>query len=159
MPTPATTRCSTSATDRPCTRRFRTRCWSSPRPPGSDPQGNPEAEPTVDTIAHEAVEAITDPDGTGWMDPNGFETGDKCENGPQQGTPLGYAPNGAPYNQVINGQQYLIQDMWSDARGGCVPASTVVGSTPGTAHHRSPAVQRRVSAAASERRPGAGGSR
>ncbi len=100
-------------------------------PPGSDPQGNPEAESTVDTIAHEAVEAATDPDGTGWMDPNGFETGDKCENGPQQGTPLGYAPNGAPYNQVINGHQYLIQDMWSDARGGCVPASTVVGSTPG----------------------------
>jgi hypothetical protein len=100
-------------------------------PPGSDPQGNPEAESTIDTVAHEAVEAITDPDGTGWMDPNGFETADKCETGPQQGTPLGYAADGSPYNQVINGHQYLIQDIWSNARGGCVAASTAVASTPG----------------------------
>ena len=60
-------------------------------PPGSDPEGNPEAEETIDTVAHETVEAVTDPVGNGWMDPNGFETADKCENGPQQGTPLGYA--------------------------------------------------------------------
>ncbi|HET8980052.1 MAG TPA: hypothetical protein VFN87_18010 [Solirubrobacteraceae bacterium] len=100
-------------------------------PPGADPQGNPEAEVTIDTVAHEAIEAITDPKGTGWMDPNGFETGDKCENGPQQGTPLGYAPDGSPYNQVIGGHQYLIQDIWSNARGGCVSSSTAVGSTPG----------------------------
>jgi hypothetical protein len=100
-------------------------------PPGSDPQGNPEAEATIDTVAHEAVEGITDPKGTGWMDPNGFETGDKCETGPQQGTPLGYAADGSPYNQVINGHQYLIQDMWSNARGGCVSSSSAVGATPG----------------------------
>jgi hypothetical protein len=100
-------------------------------PPGSDPQGNPEAEATIDTVAHEAVEAITDPDGTGWMDPNGFEAGDKCETGPQQGTPIGYAADGAPYNQVINGHQYLLQDMWSNSRGGCVSASSTVASTPG----------------------------
>jgi hypothetical protein len=100
-------------------------------PPGSDPQGNPEAEATLDTVAHEAVEAITDPDGTGWMDPNGFEAGDKCEMGPQQGTPLGYAADGSPYNQVINGHQYLLQDMWSNPRGGCVSASSAVASTPG----------------------------
>ncbi|MGH2891934.1 MAG: hypothetical protein ACRDPM_01515, partial [Solirubrobacteraceae bacterium] len=49
-------------------------------PPGSDPEGNPEAESAIDTVAHEAVEAITDPVGTGWMDPNGLETADKCEN-------------------------------------------------------------------------------
>ncbi len=100
-------------------------------PPGSDPEGNPEGETTLDTVAHEAIEAMTDPDGTGWMDPNGFETADKCETGPQQSTPLGYATDGSPYNQVINGHQYLIQDIWSNARGGCVPASTAVGSTPG----------------------------
>ena len=34
-------------------------------PPGSDPQGNPEAESTLDTVAHETVEAITDPEGVG----------------------------------------------------------------------------------------------
>ncbi len=97
-------------------------------PPGSDPQGNPEAEETVDTIAHETEEAITDPYGTAWMDPNGFEVADKCETGPQQGTPLGYASDGSPYNQVINGHQYLIQDMWSNAASGCVTSSTATGS-------------------------------
>ena len=99
-------------------------------PPGSDPEGNAEAESTIDTVAHEAVEAMTDPLGTGWMDPNGFETADKCENGPQQGTPLGYASDGSPYNQLINGHQYLIQDIWSNARSGCVQSSTTVASIP-----------------------------
>ncbi len=99
-------------------------------PPGSDPEGNAEAESTIDTVAHEAVEAVTDPIGTGWMDPNGFETADKCENGPQQGTPLGYAADGSPYNQLIDGHQYLIQDIWSNARSGCVQSSTTVASIP-----------------------------
>jgi hypothetical protein len=99
-------------------------------PPGADPQGNPEAEATIDTLAHEAVEAVTDPIGTGWMDPNGLETADKCENGPQQGAPLGYAVDGSPFNQVINGHQYLLQDIWSNARSGCVQSSTTVASIP-----------------------------
>jgi hypothetical protein len=97
-------------------------------PPGSDPQGNPEAEATLNTVAHEIHESITDPTGTGWMDPNGLETGDKCQLGPQQGTPLGYAPDGSPYNQVINGHQYLLQDMWSNAATGCVQSSTATAS-------------------------------
>jgi hypothetical protein len=99
-------------------------------PPGSDPEGNPEAESTINTVAHETVEAITDPVGTGWMDPNGFETADKCENGPQQGPPLGYAPDGSPYNQLIDGHPYLIQDIWSNARSGCVQSSSTVASIP-----------------------------
>ena len=99
-------------------------------PAGSDPEGNPEAESTVNTVAHELVEAITDPDGTGWMDPNGFEVGDKCEIGPQLGPVLGYGADGAPYNQLLNGHQYLIQDMWSNARGGCVSASSAPGVAP-----------------------------
>ena len=97
-------------------------------PPGSDPQGNPEAEASLNTVAHEIHESITDPVGTGWMDPNGLESGDKCQLGPQQGTPLGYAPDGSPYNQVINGHQYLLQDMWSNAATGCVQSSSATGS-------------------------------
>lgn len=96
--------------------------------PGSDPQGNPEAETAVDTAAHEAVEAVTDPVGTGWMDPNGYEVADKCENGPQRGTPLGYASDGSPYNQVIDGDWYLIQGMWDNTVDGCVPRSRAVRS-------------------------------
>ena len=44
------------------------------------------------------------------MDPNGFEVADDCEN-PETGTPLGYALDGSPYNEVLNGHQYLIQMM------------------------------------------------
>ncbi|MGH2876287.1 MAG: hypothetical protein ACRDLV_08560, partial [Solirubrobacteraceae bacterium] len=99
-------------------------------PPGADPEGNAEAESTIDTLAHETVEAITDPLGNAWMDPNGFETGDKCENGPQTGAPLGFATDGSPYNQVIDDHQYLIQDMWSNARNGCVQSSASAGSAP-----------------------------
>jgi hypothetical protein len=93
-------------------------------PPGFDPEGNPEAETTLDTAAHETVEAITDPYGTGWMDPNGFEVADDCEN-PEDGTPLGYGLDSSPYNEVINNHEYLIQMMWSNTDLGCVQHSTV----------------------------------
>ena len=92
--------------------------------PGADPQGNPDAEFTVDIADHETNEAMTDPTGIGWIDPNAFEVGDKCEFGPQRGTPLGFASDGSPFNQVINGHNYLTQEMWSQADGGCVQAST-----------------------------------
>jgi hypothetical protein len=88
--------------------------------PGADPQGYPDAEAAMDAAAHETVEAMTDPEGIGWMDPNGFEVADKCEFGPQRGTPLGFAPDGSPFNQVINGHQYLIQQMWSNDDNACV---------------------------------------
>jgi hypothetical protein len=95
----------------------------APPIPGADPQGNPEAESVIDTAAHETIEAITDPEGVGWIDPNGNEVGDKCENGLQLGTPLGYAPNGSPYNQLINGHEYDVQTMWSNSARGCEQSS------------------------------------
>lgn len=64
--------------------------------PGADPEGYPDAEVAIDIVAHEVNEAMTDPEGVGYMDPNGFEVGDKCENGPQIGTPLGFASDGSP---------------------------------------------------------------
>ncbi|MDQ6842168.1 MAG: hypothetical protein M3025_07075, partial [Actinomycetota bacterium] len=81
-------------------------------PAGSDPQGNPDAEFTVNVAAHELAEAITDPHGNGWLDANGLEIGDKCQN--TLDSPLGYAANGAPYNQVINGDEWLFQAIWSN---------------------------------------------
>ena len=96
--------------------------------PGTDPQGYPDAEVVIDVVAHETNESMTDPEGVGWMDPNGFEVGDKCEFGPQYGTPLGFAPDGSPYNQVINGHEYLTQEMWANQDNSnnpdCVQATT-----------------------------------
>jgi hypothetical protein len=104
-----------------------------PIPAGADPQGFPDAEATLITAGHEVNEAITDPEGDGWMDPNGNEVSDKCETGPQLGVPLGFAPDGSPYNQVINGDEYLLQEEWanSDAGGNddCVQASNTTAST------------------------------
>lgn len=95
----------------------------------SFPQGNPDAESAIDTSAHESIEAITDPYGTGWMDPNGNEVADKCETGPQLGPILGQAANGADYNQVINGHQYQIQEIWSNADKGCVQNTAATTSS------------------------------
>ena len=97
--------------------------------PGGDPQGNPDAEVTADIAGHETVEAMTDPEGVGYLDPNGFEVADKCEFGPQHGNPLGFAgPDNAPYNQVINGHKYLLQETWSNDDNGCVQATTQVSN-------------------------------
>ncbi len=104
----------------------------APVGPGADPQGYPDAEVAIDAASHETNEAITDPEGNGWMDPNGNEVADKCETGPQTGTPLGFAPDGSPYNQVINGHEYLLQEIWanSDAGGNadCVQSSSTTTS-------------------------------
>jgi hypothetical protein len=96
--------------------------------PGADPQGNPDAEVTVDVAGHETNEAMTDPIGTGWMDPNGFEVADKCEFGPQHGTPLGFAEDGSPFNQVINKHEYLLQEMWSNDDGTCVQGTKLTSN-------------------------------
>ena len=96
-------------------------------PRGQDPQGNPEAEDTIDTAAHETDEAMTDPEGVGYMDPNGFEAADKCEQ-PKFGKPLGHASDGAPYNQLVNHHRYLFQEMWSNDDGGCVQRTSATGN-------------------------------
>jgi hypothetical protein len=105
----------------------------APVPPGGDPEGYPDAEVTLDIAGHEIGEAITDPEGTGWMDPNGSEEADKCDVGPQVGTPLGFAADGSPYDQVLGGHQYLLQEQWAnvDAAGN----ADCVQSSPPTANH------------------------
>ena len=98
-----------------------------PVSPGSDPEGFPDAETAIGIAAHETIEAMTDPEGAGWMDPDGAESGDKCVSGGEVGTPLGFN-NGSPYNQVINSHRYLIQEMWTNLNSagvsGCVQSTT-----------------------------------
>lgn len=105
--------------------------------PGADPNGNPDAEVVVDIAAHETNEAMSDPEGTGYMNPNGWEVADMCEFGPQRGTPLGFAANGSPYNQVIGSDKYLVQEMWSNA-GGDDPNDPSPSCVRGTENSQSP---------------------
>jgi hypothetical protein len=78
-------------------------------------------------LVHEFAEMITDafvP--RGWLNEEGSgqEIADICEEGQSNevryGTPLGTAPNGALYNQVVAGRDYYYQQMWSNETGSCV---------------------------------------
>ncbi len=75
-------------------------------------------------LAHEHSESLTNPELTnGWINEKGDEVADICRSAnPEKelGSPLGTAPDGAPYNQLINGHEYLYQQMWSNERGACV---------------------------------------
>jgi len=82
---------------------------------------DPNADTTINTISHEHNEAITDPitdsSGFAWLDPSGYEIGDLCAY--TYGTQLGTV-GGQPYNQLINGDHYSLQEEYSNADGGCV---------------------------------------
>jgi PKD repeat protein len=113
---------------------------------GQHPNGT-TSDGALQGLSHEHNESMTDPvpfAATAWLDyatgtNTGYENGDKCQRGSQYGTPLGTAPNGSPYNQVINGHPYLYQEEWSNQTHQCVqrlafnPASAPLGyfsSTP-----------------------------
>lgn len=87
------------------------------------PNGH-DADAEINTISHEHNEAITDPFGDAWYanDTNGDETGDLCA-GNFGATPLGTA-NGQPYDQLINGHPYSIQQEYSNDDGDCVSGYT-----------------------------------
>jgi hypothetical protein len=85
-------------------------------------------------LSHEHMESVTDPlpndawtNGAGAF--HGFEIGDQCEFG-QMGTPLGTAPNGSPFNQVINGHLYWYQEEWSNFTHSCVQRVTLPSTLP-----------------------------
>jgi hypothetical protein len=80
-----------------------------------------DSDTTINTISHEHNEAITDPFGDAWYadDGQGDENGDLCAY--YYGLKAGTAPNGQPYSQKINGNDYSLQEEYSNADGGCVP--------------------------------------
>jgi hypothetical protein len=89
---------------------------------GNGTQGSPndpDIDPTLNTISHEHNEAITDPWGDAWYsnDAAGDENGDLCawDFGATQLT-----AGGQPYNQVINGHDYSLQQEYSNDGLGCV---------------------------------------
>lgn len=75
------------------------------------PNGNADADTEVSPTSHEIMEAITDPDTeTGWYDDIGYENGDECAY--VYGSTQGAA--GQLYNQLINHDQYLTQEEFSN---------------------------------------------
>lgn len=85
---------------------------NNPRPNGST------ADPALSTIGHELAEAITDPYGDGWTDSSGEEIADLCI------TTFGRAIGGSgarAYNENIAGGHFYLQELWSNASGGCEP--------------------------------------
>jgi hypothetical protein len=64
---------------------------------------------------------INDPLLNAWFDRDGNEGSDKCAW--MFGTALGSTPEG-PYNQVINGNPYLLQQEWSNTTNDCELSAT-----------------------------------
>jgi IPT/TIG domain len=101
-----------------------------------DPQHpNSAYEDEFPPIEHEFAEATTDPYAVGWFNESlegSEEVVDICQDGfwgfgnvpfeekMRYGTALGTAPNGALYNQVIDGRYYYLQQLYSNATETCV---------------------------------------
>jgi len=84
-------------------------------------------------LSHEHNESVTDPlPNDAWTNGaganQGQEVGDQCVG--QMGTPLGTAPNGSPYNQVINGHFYWYQEEWSNQTHSCLQRLTPSKARP-----------------------------
>ncbi|HJQ50382.1 MAG TPA: hypothetical protein VJ838_07720 [Gaiellaceae bacterium] len=116
-----------------------------PRVGGTNQSPNADdADATINTISHEHNEAITDPFLDAWYtDAGGAENGDLCAWtwGALSGTA------GAEYNQTINGNNYLLQQEWSNVDagatkfgcvqhlGGTTEAPPSVNGTPPLVYH------------------------
>ena len=99
---------------------------------GNHPNGIADGE-IYGGLSHEHNESITDPiPNDAWTNgagPNqGEEVGDQCVG--VMGTPLGTAPNGATYNQVINGHFYWYQEEWSNQTHSCLQRLTPAKARP-----------------------------
>ncbi len=75
-----------------------------------------DADATINVTSHEHREMINDPYGEGWWDNKGYEGSDKCA---WTFGPVVTSASG-PYNNVINGESYLLQREWSNATKRCV---------------------------------------
>jgi len=102
-------------------------CLATTATGSAAPNGGAFADSAINLVAHEGFEAVTDPIFNGWyyQDTN-HEIADECV------WKFGsVASDGS--NVVLNGDRYLVQEMWSNKAGGCflpltVPTLRVVAS-------------------------------
>ena len=102
---------------------------------GNHPNGKPSDGVLEGGLVHEHEESLTDPEpNSGWLElASEQEIADKCRDGVQAtefGTPLGTAPDGAKYNQVIDGHLYWYQQMWSNQGQRCLQRLDFSGEQP-----------------------------
>jgi PKD repeat protein len=103
---------------------------------GNHPNGAPSDGVLQGGLSHEHNESITDPmPNSAWADigGSGGENGDKCrvfEEAGEYGTALGRAPDGAKYNQLINGHPYWYQQEWSNQTDMCLQRLSFSGEEP-----------------------------
>ncbi len=90
---------------------------------GHHPNESPADAALEGGLSHEHNESITDPELNAWFGPEGEENGDKCRTfvrSSEYGNPLGTAPDGSPYNQLVNGLEYWYQQEWSNEGSTCL---------------------------------------
>jgi PKD repeat protein len=100
------------------------------------PNGTSDAA-LIGGLSHEHIESLTDPEpNNAWTDFGSAvvgEIGDKCRTfteSTEYGAALGNAPDGAKYNQVIDGHLYWYQQEWSNQNAECVQRFTLSGEEP-----------------------------
>jgi hypothetical protein len=89
--------------------------------PSNHPNGAGDAA-LLGGMSHEHMESVTDPELNAWFNAYGEEIGDICrssEPASEFGTALGTAPDGSPYDQVINKKDYWYQQEWSNVGSAC----------------------------------------
>jgi len=97
---------------------------------GVSPNSNPNADAMASVIAHELVEAVSDPLLNAWFDAAGNENADKCAWTFGATTPL----NGYNYNMTASGRKYLIQQNWVPiGAGSCAMALSPLAATTSVA--------------------------
>ncbi len=100
---------------------------------GNHPNGSTADGALQGGLVHEHDESITDPlPDTGWYDFEAAsmlaEIGDKCVQ--TFGSPLGTAPNGAVYDQLVNGHPYWYQEEYSNQGMSCLQRFRFAGPAP-----------------------------
>ena len=82
----------------------------------TSPNGDSDADSTINVVSHELMETVTDPSvGDGryaWTDSSGQEIGDKCN--------FTFGPTDASGADLhANGHPYIVQSEWSNRAAGC----------------------------------------
>lgn len=87
----------------------------------ASPNTNPRADAMLSVVAHELVEAVSDPMLNAWYDAAGNENADKCAWTYGTAQAVG---NGSMYNITVGSLKYYIQQNWNAATQGCNITST-----------------------------------